>query len=96
MFAAVIKQSQLDDKDRTIRIQQNMITKLEAEVDETNAGKNRQTTDQTDTANTATQTDRVSANSISIQSTPYQSSNFSLVLLFELGATSIGELWWIE
>lgn len=57
----LIEQSQLDDKDRTIRIQQNLITKLETEMDHTNLGKDRiQTEQSTDTANTATQTDRVS------------------------------------
>lgn len=61
LFDDKFQQSQLDDKDRTIRIQQNLINKLEAEVDHTNSGSIRQQPEQTiDTANTATQTDRVS------------------------------------
>lgn len=60
-FIADAQQSQLDDKDRTIRIQQNLITKLEAEVDQvSNGNQNRQQSEQmVDTSNTATQTDRV-------------------------------------
>ncbi|XP_055315772.1 putative uncharacterized protein DDB_G0277255 isoform X19 [Sitodiplosis mosellana] len=54
------RQSQLDDKDRTIRIQQNLISKLEAEMDQVNNGKNDiQSEQMIDTVNTATQTDRV-------------------------------------
>lgn len=60
LFTAINKQSQLDDKDRTIRIQQNLINKLEAEMDQTNGDTNRPTAEQMlDTVNTATQTDRV-------------------------------------
>lgn len=62
-----MQQSQLDDKDRTIRIQQNLINKLEAEMDHTNIGKNRIQTEHTiDKANTATQTERVSDNCYSL------------------------------
>lgn len=63
VFIADAQQSQLDDKDRTIRIQQNLITKLEAEVDQvSNGNQNRQQSEQmVDTSNTATQTDRVSS-----------------------------------
>lgn len=51
-------QSQLDDKDRTIKIQQNLISKLEAEV---NLGKNFAQAESTiETICSATQTDRVS------------------------------------
>lgn len=54
-------QSQLDDKDRTIRIQQNLIQKLEAEVDRAHNGIEIQSTDQTvETVSMATQTERVS------------------------------------
>lgn len=53
-------QGQLDDKDRTIRIQQNLITKLEAEMSQTTNGKNAAQTEQMiETVNIATQTDRV-------------------------------------
>lgn len=62
IIAINIKQSQLDDKDRTIRIQQNLISKLEAEMDQVNTGKNCMQSDQMiDTVNIATQTDRVSS-----------------------------------
>lgn len=55
-----MKQSQLDDKDRTIRIQQNLISKLEAEVDRAQCGEDQTNVEQfIETANTATQTDRV-------------------------------------
>ena len=54
------KQSQLDDKDRTIRIQQNLINKLEAEVNSGKNGTNTQSEQTTDTVSSATQTDRVS------------------------------------
>lgn len=55
-------QSQLDDKDRTIRIQQNLIDKLEAEMNRTNTGHTEPiNVDQgIETVNIATQTDRVS------------------------------------
>lgn len=55
-------QSQLDDKDRTIRIQQNLINKLEAEMNRANSGHTEQTNgdDGVETVNIATQTDRVS------------------------------------
>lgn len=54
------EQSQLDDKDRTIRIQQNLINKLEAEVNSGKNGTNTQSEQTIDTVNSATQTDRVS------------------------------------
>lgn len=54
------QQSQLDDKDRTIRIQQNLINKLEAEVNCGKNGTNTQSEQIIDTVNSATQTDRVS------------------------------------
>lgn len=53
-------QSQLDDKDRTIRIQQNLISKLEAEVNQANVGKTPAQIEQAiQTVSMATQTDRV-------------------------------------
>lgn len=53
-------QSQLDDKDRTIKIQQNLISKLEAEVNQANLGKNLAQAELIiETACSATQTDRV-------------------------------------
>lgn len=58
-----MKQSQLDDKDRTIRIQQNLINKLEAEADRAQDGTELQAMDHTttvETVNSATQTERVS------------------------------------
>lgn len=62
-FVASSKQSQLDDKDRTIRIQQNLISKLEAEMGQASNGKTRTQAEQfIDTVNMATQTDRVSVN----------------------------------
>lgn len=92
-----IEQSQLDDKDRTIRIQQNLINKLEADMDHTSIGKNRIQAEQTiDMANTATQTDRVSK---------FFSFEISLVFWIDIiilcykikpGATLICELWRIE
>ena len=55
-------QSQLDDKDRTIRIQQNLISKLEAEMGKaTNGLKPAPVVEQSiETVNMATQTERVS------------------------------------
>lgn len=55
-------QSLLDDKDRTIRIQQGLINKLEAQIDRTTAGAEvTPTTDQqVEVVNSATQTERVS------------------------------------
>lgn len=54
-------QSQLDDKDRTIKIQQNLISKLEAEVNQPNFGKNLSAHAEStiETVCSATQTDRV-------------------------------------
>lgn len=49
----------MDDKDRTIRIQQNLIDKLETEIDRANEGSETPTIEQVDTINTATQTERV-------------------------------------
>lgn len=66
-------QSQMDDKDRTIRMQQTLIDKLETEIDRVNldAGRGGSMTpsiEQVDTTTTATQTDRVSDyNHIKIQ-----------------------------
>lgn len=62
MFIFVNKQSQLDDKDRTIRIQQNLINKLEAEVDRAHNGVELPAMDPAttvETVNSATQTERV-------------------------------------
>lgn len=53
-------QSQIDDKDRTIKIQQNQIDKLEKDVVKLVAGTEPQPAQIVDTTNTATQTDRVS------------------------------------
>lgn len=50
----------MDDKDRTIKIQQNQIEKLEKDVVKLVAGVEPQVTQNIDTTNTATQTDRVS------------------------------------
>lgn len=53
-------QSQLDDKDRTIKIQQNLISKLEAEVNQATVGNNLAQAESTiETICSATQTDRV-------------------------------------
>lgn len=49
----------MDDKDRTIRIQQSLIDKLETEIDRANEGSETPTIEQVDTINTATQTERV-------------------------------------
>lgn len=49
----------MDDKDRTIRIQQSLIDKLETEIDRANEGSETPTIEQIDTINTATQTERV-------------------------------------
>jgi hypothetical protein len=55
-------QSQMDDKDRTIRIQQTMINKLEAEIDKTPdlSTAATATISSIETTTAATQTDRVS------------------------------------
>jgi hypothetical protein len=56
----------MDDKDRTIRIQQTMITKLEAEIDKTPEATTAEITTPTtpissiEMITAATQTDRVS------------------------------------
>lgn len=55
-------QSQLDDKDRTIRIQQDLIHKLEAEKSQTNPDKDLNVDPNIETVNMATQTDRVNIN----------------------------------
>lgn len=53
----------MDDKDRTIRIQQTLIEKLETEIEraQTTSGSGSVTPsiEQVDTTNSATQTDRV-------------------------------------
>lgn len=49
----------MDDKDRTIRIQQSLIDKLETEIDKGNTGTETPIIEQVDTINTATQTERV-------------------------------------
>lgn len=68
-------QSQLDDKDRTIRIQQNLISKLEAEIGRANIGVEIKSFDQTvETVCSATQTERVS-NILTI----FQHSNASFI-----------------
>lgn len=54
----------MDDKDRTIRIQQNLIDKLETEIDRANEGSETPTIEQVDTINTATQTERVTMASL--------------------------------
>ncbi|XP_031629004.1 uncharacterized protein LOC116344361 isoform X3 [Contarinia nasturtii] len=75
----VYLQSQLDDKDRTIRIQQNLINKLEAEMDN---GKDRVQTEQViDTVNTATQTDRVRPLSMNFDGS---NRNLSTAIFFTL------------
>ncbi|XP_037045695.1 probable serine/threonine-protein kinase DDB_G0278845 isoform X4 [Bradysia coprophila] len=53
------RQSQIDDKDRTIKIQQNQIDKLEKDVVKLVSGTGPQPTQNVDTTNTATQTDRL-------------------------------------
>lgn len=67
-FFIFVEQSQLDDKDRTIRIQQNLINKLEAEMNRANSGQIDATNVEhgIETVNIATQTDRVSHNDIKI------------------------------
>lgn len=57
-----ILQSQIDDKDRTIKIQQNQIDKLEKDVVKLAMGTEPQPAQNVDTTNIATQTDRVSFN----------------------------------
>lgn len=53
-------QSQLDDKDRTIKNQQNLISKLEADVNQATVGKSLVQSESTiETICSATQTDRV-------------------------------------
>lgn len=49
----------MDDKDRTIKIQQNQIEKLEKDVVKFNAGVEPQIIQSIDTTTIATQTDRV-------------------------------------
>lgn len=53
----------MDDKDRTIRIQQTLIDKLETEIDRAHipggSGSVTPSIEQVDTTNTATQTERV-------------------------------------
>lgn len=53
----------MDDKDRTIRIQQSLIDKLETEIDRANEGSETPSIEQIDTINTATQTERVTIKS---------------------------------
>lgn len=55
----------MDDKDRTIRIQQTLIEKLETEIERvhtTGSGSVTPSIEQVDTTNSATQTDRVNIN----------------------------------
>lgn len=53
-------QSQIDDKDRTIRIQQSLIEKLQLEIEKPNKSETDSSLiHQVDTTNTATQTERV-------------------------------------
>lgn len=51
----------MDDKDRTIKIQQNQIDKLEKDVVKLVYGTEPQLEQSVDTTNTATQTERVSS-----------------------------------
>lgn len=57
----ILQQSQLDDKDRTIKIQHDLIQKLEAEKDQVKIGMNElaYAEQAIETVNSATQTDRV-------------------------------------
>lgn len=56
----MVLQSQLDDKDRTIKTQQDVISKLKAEANQVNLGKNLAQAESTiETVCSATQTDRV-------------------------------------
>lgn len=77
-------QSQLDDKDRTIRIQQNLIHKLEAEVDRAHNGIEIQPVDQSvETVNMATQTERVSGLSPNL-AYPFRSIKTLIIIFIHL------------
>lgn len=60
-FPILCFQSQIDDKDRTIKIQQNQIDKLEKDVVKLASGTEPQLAQNVDTNNIATQTERVSS-----------------------------------
>lgn len=51
----------MDDKDRTIRLQQNRIDQLETRIDKVTSGSETPSIEQVDTMNTATQTERVNS-----------------------------------
>lgn len=74
----------MDDKDRTIKIQQNQIDKLESDVVKLVAGTEPVLAHNVDTTNIATQTERVRLTSPAVI-TESKLTSFSLILSYSYG-----------
>lgn len=83
----------MDDKDRTIKIQQNHIDKLEKDVVKLVSGTEPQLAQNVDTTNIATQTERVSF--INKQKTDVETNVFFFQIFF-IVTTAINWSRWIE
>lgn len=89
------QQSQLDDKDRTIRIQQDLIQKLEAEKNCASPPRDTLEEQNIERTNMATQTDRVNMHNFVKELKDGEHALIDYLFLVS-GATAVYEFRWIE